>query len=246
MKAHPDCEIQSNHLYSPQQIKTLLEPEPEPETKDTRGLVYFAHCPSANAVKIGYTANRKGAENRVASLQSGNPMRIVLVGSIACSSKYLETFLHKRFDHLHLRGEWFFLDQELTDYLHEIGLKPATLDPHETLTTIAFDLKRRARNHSGRHAYEEYIRDEMGWFKITAGLLEPLARIFNPSAPCSYRDRHSTRFKQDAHFFARFLKGLLLSDEQPHFELRQLLRDALRSKPSPLDVYLDFNPTEDE
>lgn len=71
--------------------------------------VYFIRDESTGAVKIGYA---RDVERRRRSLQTGLPGKIttlrVLDGDLAT-----ESWLHVRFAHLHLRGEWFRYSDEM-------------------------------------------------------------------------------------------------------------------------------------
>lgn len=92
---------------------------PVPQSK-----VYFIQCDKA--VKIGVSFNPK---QRFGLLQVGSPHEMVLLGAID-GDKETEKELHEKFDHLHLRGEWFDAHHELLDYVYYATLpEPAAADP---------------------------------------------------------------------------------------------------------------------
>jgi hypothetical protein len=79
---------------------------------DYNGGVYFAYDKNSNAIKIG-KANI--FEERLGELQVGNPNPLEIIHYIKCKSSdhsiLLEGQLHKQFEHLYLRGEWFRYDE---------------------------------------------------------------------------------------------------------------------------------------
>lgn len=91
---------------------------PVPESK-----VYFIQCDKA--VKIGVSTNPK---QRFGELQVGSPYELILLGVIN-GTKETEQELHAKFDHLHLRGEWFKAHHELLDYVYYATLPEPVAEP---------------------------------------------------------------------------------------------------------------------
>lgn len=77
-------------------------------------MIYFVKCHcSVGYIKIGYTA---GGTARVSGLQTATPYKVTLLKLIRGDQK-AERALHRRFAHLHQRGEWFRPDAELVAYV---------------------------------------------------------------------------------------------------------------------------------
>lgn len=71
------------------------------------GVVYIIRCKKLH--KIGYTWG--WVEDRVRTLQAGNPDKLWLVCAIPVVDPIgTERELHRMFRHCHVRGEWFRLD----------------------------------------------------------------------------------------------------------------------------------------
>ncbi len=66
-------------------------------------------------VKIGKT--NTPPEQRLAALQSANPLELVILGVIA-GDDTLESELHQRFASLRIRCEWFRLEQEIVEFIN--------------------------------------------------------------------------------------------------------------------------------
>jgi hypothetical protein len=70
-------------------------------------VVYFIRA--GDAVKIGRTTNLPG---RLKALATASAVPLELLAAVP-GGRELETQLHKRWRHLHLRGEWFRADEAL-------------------------------------------------------------------------------------------------------------------------------------
>lgn len=79
---------------------------------EKRGVIYFIRAD--NAIKIGFTFG--SAESRLSTLQVANPSLLHLAGWTT-GTEADERALHRRFEHLRIRGEWFRLDAELEHYI---------------------------------------------------------------------------------------------------------------------------------
>jgi hypothetical protein len=84
----------------------------------TKGRVYFIGAENG-LVKIGWAVS---PGLRLASLQTGSPLRLRLLASKP-GSRTDESDLHRRFAHLRVHGEWFKPDDELHAYLAEFTTK---------------------------------------------------------------------------------------------------------------------------
>jgi len=75
--------------------------------------VYFIQ--SGEHVKIGHAKNVK---NRLADIQVATPTEVELLGIIRTGKAHLlEAEIHGMFNANHVRGEWFRLTPELTQYI---------------------------------------------------------------------------------------------------------------------------------
>lgn len=61
-------------------------------------------------VKIGWTSHT--TKSRVSALQCGNPRTLITLASMR-ANRCCEAYLHRRYDHLRVVGEWFCFDQEM-------------------------------------------------------------------------------------------------------------------------------------
>jgi len=68
-------------------------------------------------VKIGYTAG--DPNDRVESLQVGNPHELILYGAVDGDIAY-ERVLQGKFHKSHVRGEWYELTPDIIEYLSNI------------------------------------------------------------------------------------------------------------------------------
>jgi len=84
-------------------------------------LVYRPFLEEGACVKIGYTRQRP--LQRLAALQTGSPLHLVLWAYIKGSSE-VERALHKAFAPLRSHGEWFYVTQRLWGLLSHLGEEP--------------------------------------------------------------------------------------------------------------------------
>jgi hypothetical protein len=66
-------------------------------------MIYFTKDTGTQAIKIGYS---KKPKERLGGLQTGNPSKLILLGSIPGTENDEATF-HRRFAQFQLEGEWF-------------------------------------------------------------------------------------------------------------------------------------------
>ena len=64
-----------------------------------------------NEMKIGYTGG--SMDNRMSSLQTGSSFPLLLMKVIPNGTMKDERRFHRRFKHLHIRGEWFHFQDDL-------------------------------------------------------------------------------------------------------------------------------------
>ncbi len=78
--------------------------------------LYFIRSGKEGPIKIGIGYD---PSKRLVECQVGNPEELRLLGSkdIAGNAKIIEGEIHKKFKHLHIRGEWFTPAQELLDFI---------------------------------------------------------------------------------------------------------------------------------
>ena len=79
------------------------------------GYVYFVS--DGTFVKIGWASNWK---RRVAVVQGTNPNDLKVL-AVCKGSTFHERALHRKFEKHHARGEWHRLDQEILNYIDDLG-----------------------------------------------------------------------------------------------------------------------------
>jgi hypothetical protein len=76
--------------------------------------VYFILDNTSGAIKIG---KANDIDERISGLQTGNPNELIVLHYVKCESVEgafnLEKYCHDKFNHLHVRGEWFKYDKEI-------------------------------------------------------------------------------------------------------------------------------------
>jgi len=88
--------------------------------------VYFILDETSNAIKIG---KANDIDERLSGLQTGNPNELIVLHYIKCKTIEdafnLEKDYHNKFNHIHIRGEWFKYDKELFQnfFIEEINFK---------------------------------------------------------------------------------------------------------------------------
>lgn len=97
-------------------------------------------------IKIGVAQT---IENRIRSLQTGNPSKLGLLGWIETNNPYsLEKSLHSYFKNFRLRGEWFHLEPtDILPVLMRAGLDGFVAKTSDSFQIIGFD----------RDAVPEYV-----------------------------------------------------------------------------------------
>jgi hypothetical protein len=75
--------------------------------------VYFIRA--GDAIKIGRTTNLAA---RFRALATASPVPLELLATVS-GGRELEAQLHREWQHLHIRGEWFEADEELLRFIRE-------------------------------------------------------------------------------------------------------------------------------
>lgn len=75
--------------------------------------VYFLFAEESNLIKIGST---KDVERRFCQIQCGSPEKLWIITAL-CALPCFEDFLHRRFAHDRVRGEWFRPSDDLADFI---------------------------------------------------------------------------------------------------------------------------------
>lgn len=76
--------------------------------------VYFLRC--GEYIKIGKSRSSHTLQERISTLQTGNPYPLILLGLKAGGLKE-EKKIHDRFRHLHHRGEWFKYNEDIEKFI---------------------------------------------------------------------------------------------------------------------------------
>lgn len=93
-------------------------------------MIYFALAIGSRTVKIGHTTGR--SKDRLAALSTGCPHDLVLLHA-EFGDPQRESALHKQFEGLAVRGEWFRLEGELLEFVVTRlieTLHPWDFEPH--------------------------------------------------------------------------------------------------------------------
>ena len=74
-------------------------------------------------IKVGHAKKLYGKRGRLETLQVGNPRRLLPIATIDGNnkdSKKLEKQIKKDLNDYNVRGEWFYADSEVLDYIRKI------------------------------------------------------------------------------------------------------------------------------
>lgn len=82
--------------------------------------IYFIKESALGSIKIGIS---RSVADRLSQLQRNMPQKLECLGFIEGNFSD-EKILHEKFSHLKIRGEWFREDNELSDFLSTLDLKP--------------------------------------------------------------------------------------------------------------------------
>lgn len=108
--------------------------------------IYLIEC--NGYYKIGKTSCDIG--DRLSGLQTGNPFPLTVVANIVrTDSSGLEVYLHNRFKHKRVRGEWFSLSDSDIEYIKNLAAStgyykeqksiPITIEDEPTIETYSAD-----------------------------------------------------------------------------------------------------------
>jgi hypothetical protein len=84
----------------------------------TPGVIYFLRAESP-VIKIGFTKSTKSFISRLDALQSSSWEALTVI-QLTRGSLVDEYRLHRRFKHLHIRGEWFRAEPELLAFVEGV------------------------------------------------------------------------------------------------------------------------------
>lgn len=73
-------------------------------------MIYFIGNKQQDIVKIGYTQN--SIQQRICTIQANSPYKMEVFGIVE-GMKNIEQFIHDKFKHLHIRGEWYRISEEM-------------------------------------------------------------------------------------------------------------------------------------
>lgn len=76
-----------------------------------------------DVVKIGHSSNNP---NRFRGLQGAHADALILLALLP--GWIIEKELHRRFAHLHIRGEWYNYTGDLKQYVESLGFDPINVD----------------------------------------------------------------------------------------------------------------------
>lgn len=85
------------------------------------GLIYFISEEFGEFIKIGITHD--DVILRLKSIQTGNPRDLLILHSFwSEDARNKEKEIHKLFDDLNVKGEWFLKDKEIMDYITSLKM----------------------------------------------------------------------------------------------------------------------------
>lgn len=153
--------------------------------KNTISGVYFVLDEKSNAIKIG---KANDVEDRINSLQTGNPNTLRLMHYIECSSEQhgflLEKQYHEKFKHLRISGEWFEYDEKLFESLFDsqIDTKPKPKRESLTINTIfGEEVVRDINIHPRCFFYPELVAQIKESYEKSLGLKLPFRTMRYPT-----------------------------------------------------------------
>jgi hypothetical protein len=82
-----------------------------------KGHVYFILAKTSQMIKIGFS---RDPQKRFTDLSTGSPEPLVLWGTVP-GSFGAEALLHRRFNHLRIKGEWFKATDEVFEHLENMA-----------------------------------------------------------------------------------------------------------------------------
>jgi len=103
-------------LWHGKRGQEAITPKTHTDTAKNGRFLYFIG--SENLVKIGSSVN---PQNRIKELEIGNPQKMYLIAAFANMGN-IESEMHKKFDHLRVRGEWFRYTDEIHAIIRELSL----------------------------------------------------------------------------------------------------------------------------
>ncbi len=98
-------------------------------------MIYFLGC--QEFVKIGFTntATLEAVHSRIRLFDVGNPFEITILGVMA-GNQSVEFSLHRRFNSLKVKGEWFRVEETLTSFLRTEVILPNDIEKKSRLCRV--------------------------------------------------------------------------------------------------------------
>ena len=78
-------------------------------------MIYLIVDEDLQYCKVGYSKN---PDKRLESLQIGSPHKLFIAATVH-GELYDEAMIHKRWEHLAVRGEWFTFSEDMLNWLHD-------------------------------------------------------------------------------------------------------------------------------
>ena len=90
--------------------------------------VYLVEAVGSGMVKIGTILNGDKIQSRILTLQTGCPFDLRLVYLFEDCGRIDESRIHKRWDHLRVRREWFRVDGEIGKFMAAVQARSPDVD----------------------------------------------------------------------------------------------------------------------
>ena len=78
--------------------------------------VYFIRNPITRSIKIGFSID---PDRRIKDLQTASESELI-IEAVLPGTLSTEQYLHQRWEHLHVRGEWYKSDPDLEDFVDAV------------------------------------------------------------------------------------------------------------------------------
>lgn len=102
-------------------------------------MIYFIG--HTDYIKIGYTND---ISSRLKALQVGSPIELKMIGLIDGDMEY-ELFIHNKFNHLKIRGEWFKYTKEIENFIlsfdNKLLWEKGYIDDKKNSKSIIYDCR---------------------------------------------------------------------------------------------------------
>jgi hypothetical protein len=89
------------------------------KTREERGMIYFALAETTQMIKIGFS---RSPHRRLKIHQESSPDKLSIIG-IMLGNYAAEGEIHRKFKHLRSHGEWFRVEEDLTEFIENNKVK---------------------------------------------------------------------------------------------------------------------------